>query len=54
MDAMLDGREWILGKPGLADFGLFGSVSPLFIIGERIPTEFPGLAAWAKRIQALG
>ena len=53
MDAMLDGREWILEKPSLADFGVFGSVSPLFIVGEGIPKEFPGLAAWAKRIQGL-
>ncbi len=54
IDAMLDGREWILGEPSLADFGVFGSLSPLLTIGEGIPNGFPALAGWAKRIQALG
>jgi len=54
LDAILDGREWILGKPSLADFGAYGSVSPLFLIGEPVPKEFPNLAAWATRIQKLG
>jgi len=54
IDAILDGREWILGKPSLADFGVYGSLSPLFTVGESIPEEFRNLAAWAKRIRALG
>jgi len=54
IDAMLDGREWLLGKPSLADFGVYGSMSPLFTIGEAVPENLPNLAAWAKRIQALG
>ena len=54
IDAMLDGREWILGEPGLADFGVYGSVSPLFTVGEAVPKGLPNLAAWAKRIRALG
>ncbi|TLZ53422.1 MAG: glutathione S-transferase family protein [Methanobacteriota archaeon] len=54
MDAMFEGRDWILGEPSLADFGAYGSVSPLFTIGERIPNEFPKLAAWAQRIQKIG
>ena len=53
IEAILDGRDWLLGKPSLADFGVYGSISPLFIIGERVPKEFPQLTAWAKRIQAL-
>jgi len=54
MEAMFDGREWILGKPSLADFGAYGSLSPLFTIGEAVPQAFPQLAAWAERIRALG
>lgn len=54
IEAMLEGREWILGKPSLADFGVYGSLWPLLMIGEPIPKEFPATAAWAKRIEALG
>ena len=54
VEAMLEGREWILGKPSLADFGVFGSVSPLLTVGERMPADLPRLAAWCGRIQALG
>ncbi|HYS72247.1 MAG TPA: glutathione S-transferase family protein [Thermoplasmata archaeon] len=54
MEAIFDGREWMLGQPSLADFGAYGSVSPLFTIGETIPKDFPNLAAWATRIQKLG
>ncbi|HLA47100.1 MAG TPA: glutathione S-transferase domain-containing protein, partial [Thermoplasmata archaeon] len=53
IEAILDGRDWLLGKPSLADFGVYGSISPLFIIGEHVPKEFPQLTAWAKRIQVL-
>lgn len=54
VEAMLDGRDWILGEPSLADFGIYGSLSPLLTVGEKIPKQFPRLASWAKRIQALG
>jgi len=54
IDAILDGREWVLGKPSLADFAVYGSVSPLLTVGEAVPAEFPRLAAWVERVQALG
>jgi glutathione S-transferase len=54
LDMALTGREWLLGAPSLADFGVYGSLSPLFLIGESIPPEFLALAAWAARIRALG
>jgi glutathione S-transferase len=54
VEAMLDGREWVLGKPSLADFGIFGSMSPLLTAGEKVPKEFPRLAAWVERIRGLG
>ena len=54
VEAMLDGRDWVLGKPSLAEFGIYGSISPLITIREAIPREFSDLQAWAKRIQELG
>ena len=54
VDGMLDGREWVLGKPSLADFGIYGGLSPLLTVRERIPREFPALAEGVERIQALG
>ncbi len=54
VEAMLAQREWILGKPSLADFGVYGSLSPLFTVGEPVPKGFPNLGDWAKRIQSLG
>ena len=54
LEAALDGRDWILGKPSLADFGVYGSLSPLLTIGEPIPRQMPRLGAWAARVGALG
>jgi glutathione S-transferase len=53
IDQMLDGRDWILSRPTLADFGVFGGVSPWLTVGERIPSRFPNLARWTRRIQRL-
>lgn len=54
VETMLTGRSWILGQPSLADFGVYGSLSPLLTVGESVPEEFPNLAGWVKRIQGLG
>lgn len=54
VEAILDGRDWILGEPSLADFGIYGSVSPLLTVGEPVPKEFPHLAKWVSQIQKLG
>jgi glutathione S-transferase len=54
VEAMLDTRDWILGEPSLADFGIYGSMSPLLTVGEPIPKELPRIRKWAKRIQGLG
>jgi glutathione S-transferase len=54
VEAMLDGRDWILEAPSLADFGVYGSLSPLLTAGEKVPKEFPRLMAWVGRIQAMG
>ena len=53
VDAILDGRDWILGKPSLADFGIYGGLYPLLFIGESIPKHLPRLANWADRIGQL-
>src|SRR2546428_3911602 len=54
VDSILDGRDWVLGQPSLADFGIYGSLSPLLTVGEDVPPEFPRLAAWVSRIRDLG
>jgi glutathione S-transferase len=54
VDAMLAGKTWILGEPSLADFGLYGSLSPLLTVGEEVPPELPNLVAWVDRIRELG
>src|SRR3989442_14561139 len=54
VEATLEGRDWILGQPSLADFGIYGSMSPLLTVGEAVPDAFPRLAAWAARSRALG
>ena len=46
-------RDWILGEPSLADFGVYGSLSPLLTVGETIPNDFPRLAKWVRCIQGL-
>jgi glutathione S-transferase len=53
VDAILDGRDWILGEPSLADFGIYGAMYPLLFVGERVPDKFPRLAAWADRVARL-
>jgi glutathione S-transferase len=54
VDEMLRGRQWILGRPSIADFGIYGSLSPLLTIGGRIPPELPDLTGWIDRIRGLG
>src|SRR5205823_207087 len=43
VDQMLAGRDWLLGEPSLADFGVYGSLSPPLTIGEALPKECPRL-----------
>lgn len=53
VDAILDGRDWILGQPSLADFGIYGGMYPLLFIGEKVPPSLPRLAKWVDRVAAL-
>jgi glutathione S-transferase len=54
IEEMLEGREWLMESPSLADFGVFGGLSPLLTIGENIPNRFPRTQEWADRILELG
>jgi glutathione S-transferase len=54
VDAMLDGREWILDEPSAADFGVYGGLSPLLTIGGKPPKSLTALRKWVARIQKMG
>ncbi|MCI4348055.1 MAG: glutathione S-transferase family protein [Thermoplasmata archaeon] len=54
IEEMLHGHEWLLETPSLADFGVFGGLSPLLAVGEEIPARFPRTRAWSDRIRGLG
>jgi len=54
VDGMLDGRDWVLDSPSVADFGIFGSFAPWWATDGRIPAEYARLAAWRRRIAGLG
>ncbi|MCI4335337.1 MAG: glutathione S-transferase family protein [Thermoplasmata archaeon] len=53
LEEILTDRPWLLGEPSLADFGVFGSISPLLTVGERVPRSMPQLADWTERIAAI-
>jgi glutathione S-transferase len=53
VDSLVADREWVLGAPGLADFGLYGGLSPWMTAGHRIPAELRGLSAWVRRVEAI-
>lgn len=53
IDTTLDGRDWLLGQPSLADCGVYGGLSPIRTVGEPIPEQFPHLAQWVERLETL-
>jgi len=53
VDAMLAKRPWILGEPSVADFGIFGGLSPWLYVGRAIPSNLSNLGRWVRRIQSL-
>ncbi len=54
VERMLDGHAWILDEPSVADFGIYGGLSPLLTVGEPIPARFPNLRRWTRQIARLG
>ncbi|MGC2288887.1 MAG: glutathione S-transferase family protein [Thermoplasmata archaeon] len=54
VEEMLEGREWLLDVPSLADFGVFGALSPLLTVGDEIPEQFPHTHEWYQRIRTVG
>ncbi len=55
--ALLEGtlvdREWVLGVPSIADFGLYGGLWPWLLVGHPIPRAYPRLAAWVERVRKI-
>ncbi len=54
VERMLDGRAWVLDEPSVADFGIFGALSPLFTVGDPVPARFPNVRRWARAVARLG
>jgi glutathione S-transferase len=53
VESMLEGREWILDEPTVADFAIYGGLSPWLTVGEKIPARFAHMSRWANRIRKL-
>jgi glutathione S-transferase len=53
VDSMLEGREWILDEPTVADFGIYGGLSPWLTVGEKVPARFAHVTRWVNRIRKL-
>jgi glutathione S-transferase len=53
VDKLVRKDGWALGAPGLADFALFGGLSPLLTVGRRPPGRLRALNAWIREVQAL-
>ena len=54
VERLLEGREWILRRPSVADCAIFGALSPLITSGGSIPGRFVRLRRWHRRVAALG
>lgn len=50
LEQALDGRDWLLGEPSLADFAAWGALYPLQHTGKDLPKEFPRTRAWHQRV----
>ncbi len=53
VDRMLADRTWILDEPSVADFGVYGAISPWWTAGRATPPRLRNLRRWAVRIGRL-
>jgi len=53
VDEMVRGREWLLDSPSLADFGVYGGLSPWLTVGEALPARYRALRGWVARVEGL-
>lgn len=53
VDTALEGKEWLLGTPSLADCGVYGGLSPMRWVGEEVPERFGNLRRWVERVELL-
>lgn len=54
VEMLLDGCDWVLGSPSLADTGIYGALAPLRFVGGTIPSRYPRTRAWSRRVAGLG
>jgi glutathione S-transferase len=53
VEEMVTDREWVLGSASVADFGIFGALAPLALVGERPAARFGALRRWMNRVQRI-
>jgi glutathione S-transferase len=53
VDGLVADRPWVLDAPGLADFGIYGGLSPWLSAGNRIPSELRALSRWVRRVEGI-
>ena len=53
LEEMLQGRDWVLERPTLADFGIYGGISPWLTVGRTLPPRYPYVRRWVTRIAKL-
>jgi glutathione S-transferase len=54
VEELLQDKPWVLGAPSMADFAIYGALSPFWWVGERTPAEFSRVEEWRTRISELG
>ena len=52
-DMLSDHKFLIADEPSLADFAVFGALTPLSYSGNPIPQEFKALSSWSRNVNAI-
>ena len=54
LEDMLTEHRFLLSEdPSLADFAVFGAITPLSYSGNTIPLEFKALGSWSRSIEQI-